>query len=63
MEKVSEKIISKEKNENLEKVKEFSKKVDKNKIVNRVYYFCNLILGIIIGVGFSVIAYSYWGKL
>lgn len=60
MEKVSEKIISKEKNENLEKVKEFSKKVDKNKIVNRVYYFCNLILGIIIGVGFSVIAYSYW---
>ena len=59
MEKVSEKIISKEKNENLEKVKEFSKKVDKNKIVNRVYYFCNLILGIIIGVGFSVIAYSY----
>lgn len=61
MEKVSEKIISKEKNENLEKVKEFSKKVDKNKIVNRVYYFCNLILGIIIGVGFSVIAYSYWG--
>lgn len=61
MEKVSEKIISKEKNENLEKIKEFSKKVDKNKIVNRVYYFCNLILGIIIGVGFSVIAYSYWG--
>lgn len=61
MEKVSEKIISKEKNENLEKVKEFSKKVDKNKIVNRVYYFCNLILGIIIGLGFSVIAYSYWG--
>ena len=61
MEKVSEKIISMEKNENLEKIKEFSKKVDKNKIVNRVYYFCNLILGIIIGVGFSVIAYSYWG--
>lgn len=61
MEKVSEKINLKEKNENLEKVKEFSKKVDKNKIVNRVYYFCNLILGIIIGVGFSVIAYSYWG--
>ena len=61
MEKVSEKIISKEKNENLEKIKEFSKKVDKNKIVNRVYYFCNLILGIIIGVGFFVIAYSYWG--
>lgn len=61
MEKVSEKMISKKKNENLEKVKEFSKKVDKNKIVNRVYYFCNLILGIIIGVGFSVIAYSYWG--
>ena len=61
MEKVSKKIISKEKNENLEKVKEFSKKVDKNKNVNRIYYFCNLILGIIIGVGFSVIAYSYWG--
>ena len=61
MEKVSEKINLKEKTENLEKVKEFSKKVDKNKIVNRVYYFCNLILGIIIGVGFSVIAYSYWG--
>ena len=61
MEKVSEKINLKEKNQNLEKVKEFSKKVDKNKIVNRVYYFCNLILGIIIGVGFSVIAYSYWG--
>ena len=61
MEKVSEKMISKKKNENLEKVKEFSKIVDKNKIVNRVYYFCNLILGIIIGVGFSVIAYSYWG--
>lgn len=61
MEKVSEKINLKEKNENLEKIKEFSKKVDKNKIVNRVYYFCNLILGIIIGVGFSVIAYSYWG--
>lgn len=61
MEKVSEKLNLKEKNENLEKIKEFSKKVDKNKIVNRVYYFCNLILGIIIGVGFSVIAYSYWG--
>ena len=61
MEKVSEKINLKDKNENLEKVKEFSKKVDKNKIVNRIYYFCNLILGIIIGVGFSVIAYSYWG--
>lgn len=61
MEKVSENINLKEKNENLEKVKEFSKKVDKNKIVNRIYYFCNLILGIIIGVGFSVIAYSYWG--
>lgn len=61
MEKVSEKLNLKEKNENLEKVKEFSKKVDKNKSVNRVYYFCNLILGIIIGVGFSVIAYSYWG--
>ena len=61
MEKVSEKIISKEKNENLEKVKEFAKKVDKNKNVNRIYYFCNLILGIIIGLGFSVIAYSYWG--
>ena len=60
MEKVSEKINLKEKTENLEKVKEFSKKVDKNKNVNRVYYFCNLILGIIIGVGFSVIAYSYW---
>lgn len=61
MEKVSKKINLKEKNENLEKVKEFSKKVDKNKFVNSVYYFCNLILGIIIGVGFSVIAYSYWG--
>jgi hypothetical protein len=61
MEKVSEKIISKEKNGNLEKVKEFAKKVDKNKNVNRIYYFCNLILGIIIGLGFSVIAYSYWG--
>lgn len=61
MEKVSEKINLKEKNENLEKVKEFSKKVDKNKIVNRIYYFCNLILGIIIGIGFSIIAYSYWG--
>ena len=61
MEKVSEKINLKEKNENLEKIKEFSKKVDKNKFVNSVYYFCNLILGIIIGVGFSVIAYSYWG--
>ena len=61
MEKVSEKINLKEKTENLEKVKEFSKKVDKNKNVNRVYYFCNLILGIIIAVGFSVIAYSYWG--
>ena len=61
MEKISEKINLKEKNENLEKIKEFSKKVDKNKFVNSVYYFCNLILGIIIGVGFSVIAYSYWG--
>ncbi len=61
MEKVSEKINLKEKNENLEKVKEFAKKVDKNKNVNRIYYFCNLILGIIIGLGFSVIAYSYWG--
>lgn len=61
MEKVSEKINLKEKNENLEKVKEFAKKVDKNKSVNRIYYFCNLILGIIIGLGFSVIAYSYWG--
>lgn len=61
MEKVSEKLNLKEKNENLEKVKEFAKKVDKNKSVNRIYYFCNLILGIIIGLGFSVIAYSYWG--
>ncbi len=61
MEKVSEKIVLKEKTENLEKIKEFFKKVDKNKIVNRVYYLCNLILGIIIGVGFSIIAYSYWG--
>lgn len=61
MEKVNENINLKEKNENLEKVKEFAKKVDKNKNVNRIYYFCNLILGIIIGVGFSVIAYSYWG--
>lgn len=61
MEKVSEKLNLKEKNENLEKVIEFAKKVDKNKSVNRIYYFCNLILGIIIGVGFSVIAYSYWG--
>ena len=61
MEKVSEKLNLKEKNENLEKVIEFAKKADKNKSVNRIYYFCNLILGIIIGVGFSVIAYSYWG--
>ena len=61
MEKVSEKLNLKEKNENLEKVKEFAKKFDKNKSVNRIYYFSNLILGIIIGVGFSVIAYSYWG--
>ena len=61
MEKANENINLKEKNENLEKVKEFAKKVDKNKNVNRIYYFCNLILGIIIGVGFSVIAYSYWG--
>lgn len=61
MEKVSEKLNLKEKNENLEKVKEFAEKVDKNKSVNRIYYSCNLILGIIIGVGFSVIAYSYWG--
>lgn len=61
MEKVSEKLNFKKENENLEKVIEFAKKVDKNKSVNRIYYFCNLILGIIIGVGFSVIAYSYWG--
>lgn len=61
MEKVNEKLNLKEENKNLEKVIEFAKKVDKNKSVNRIYYFCNLILGIIIGVGFSVIAYSYWG--
>ena len=41
-------------------IKEIADKLSKNKTINRVYFACNLILGIIIGVGCSFIAYIYF---
>lgn len=41
-------------------IKEIADKLSKNKTVNRVYFACNLILGIIIGVGCSFITYIYF---
>lgn len=41
-------------------IKEIADKLSKNKTINRVYFACNLILGIIIGIGCSLIAYIYF---
>lgn len=41
-------------------IKEIADKLSKNKTINRVYFACNLILGIIIGIGCSLIAYTYF---
>lgn len=41
-------------------IKEIADKLSKNKTINRVYFVCNLILGIIIGIGCSLIAYIYF---
>lgn len=57
MEKV--KILEEEKKRE-SNIKEIANKLSKNKTVNRVYFACNLILGIIIGVGCSLIAYIYF---
>lgn len=57
MEKV--KILEEEKKRE-SNIKEVADKISKNKTVNRVYFACNLILGIIIGVGCSLIAYIYF---
>lgn len=57
MEKV--KILEEEKKRE-SNIKEVADKISKNKTVNRVYFACNLILGIIIGIGCSFIAYIYF---
>lgn len=57
MEKV--KILEEEKKRE-SNIKEVADKISKNKTVNRVYFACNLILGIIIGIGCSLIAYIYF---
>lgn len=57
MEKVK---ILKEEKKRESNIKEVADKISKNKTVNRVYFACNLILGIIIGVGCSFIAYIYF---
>lgn len=57
MEKV--KILEEEKKRE-SNIKEVADKISKNKTVNRVYFACNLILGIIIGIGCSLIAYTYF---
>lgn len=56
MEKVK---ILKEEKKRESNIKEVADKISKNKTVNRVYFACNLILGIIIGIGCSLIAYIY----
>jgi hypothetical protein len=57
MEKV--KILEEEKKRE-SNIKGIADKISKNKTVNRVYFACNLILGIIIGIGCSLIAYTYF---
>ena len=57
MEKVN---ILKEEKKRESNIKEVADKISKNKTVNRVYFACNLILGIIIGIGCSLIAYTYF---
>ena len=57
MEKV--KILEEEKKRE-SNIKEVADKISKNKTVKRVYFACNLILGIIIGVGCSLIAFTYF---
>ena len=57
MEKVK---ILKEEKKRESNIKEVADKISKNKTVNRVYFACNLILGIIMGVGCSLIAYIYF---
>lgn len=57
MEKVK---IFKEEKKRESNIKEVADKISKNKTVNRVYFACNLILGIIIGIGCSLIAYIYF---
>jgi hypothetical protein len=57
MEKVK---VLKEEKKRESNIKEVADKISKNKTVNRVYFACNLILGIIIGIGCSLIAYIYF---
>lgn len=57
MEKVK---ILKEEKKRESNIKGIADKISKNKTVNRVYFACNLILGIIIGIGCSLIAYIYF---
>lgn len=57
MEKV--KILEEEKKRE-SNIKGIADKISKNKTVSRVYFACNLILGIIIGIGCSLIAYTYF---
>lgn len=57
MEKVK---ILKEEKKREGNIKEIADKLSKNKTINRVYFACNLILGIIIGIGCSLIAYTYF---
>lgn len=57
MEKVK---ILKEVKKRESNIKGIADKISKNKTVNRVYFACNLILGIIIGIGCSLIAFTYF---
>ena len=57
MEKVK---VLKEEKKRESNIKEVADKISKNKTVNRIYFACNLILGIIIGIGYSLIAYIYF---
>lgn len=57
MEKVN---ILKEEKKRVSNIKEVADKISKNKTVNRVYFACNLILGIIIGVGCTLVAFTYF---
>jgi hypothetical protein len=57
MEKVN---ILKEEKKRESNIKEVADKISKNKTVNRVYFVCNLILGIIIGVGCTLVAFTYF---
>ena len=57
MEKVK---ILKEEKKRESNIKEVADKISINKTVNRVYFACNLILGIIIGVGCTLVAFTYF---